>query len=559
MASVVPNELSRALDALAFNDVGFRLQARGLERVLLLEVLREADMVGYARAFDPQRSVPGAPGHLDLVWLGLAHSVDLLVPEAMRGAGMAWQPATPEATAWAMNFLRRSALVAHFRRLSQLLRYDLATVTVLGSRAFRFEILASDLEAHDREAMNWFSGRMRTERAGLLSAFRELHGDWVATELAARVGSDPRFGIRYSSSRELEECFEFEAELRANALPGNDCLPQAARLGPLTFGDYRRVVVAGIARSFKHTAFLHTLIAREPATPATALTIFADQRILKEEWGGLLGLDDATSAVLLDVLGLTPADIPELRRTGDTPQALLVQAGDTFWHEPVYGGLNNPFGYVTAKLRRLFRSDWDRAVDGREIQFREDVQQLFPEPRFWFAPKPRKLKVAGRDATDIDAIVVDRVCGTLALFQLKWQDTFENGLAERESRRRNLLKEGNGWVSIVSGIFDGATPAGTAVRLGVPASIADKVREMRLFVLTRNAAQFSGPAEQDRRAAWLSWYDLVRRCEAARRDRDPFSKIWCAARLKPHPLRGRDGVDTFEIDGFRVETVHGTE
>ncbi|WP_454916245.1 hypothetical protein [Xanthobacter sediminis] len=551
----LPTELQAAATALSDNDAGFRAQARGFERLLLLEVLREADMVGYARAFDPKRRIPGAPGHLDLVWLGLAHAVDLLTPEAMKGPGMVWEPARPERTAWAMGFLRRSAMVSQFRRLVQLLRYDLAAVEVLGPRAFGFRIHAQDLEAHDRDAMAWFASRTRRQHASLLGTFREVHGAAVAAELQARVGSDPRFGIRYSSSRELEECFEFEAELRAAELGGNDCLPETARLGPLTFGDYRRVVVAGMARSFKHVAFLETLLRLEPKTPHTALTIFAEERILKEQWGGLLGLDDATSVVLLNVLGLTPEDLPELRRTGDCPQPLLVRGGDTFWHKPVYAGLNNPFGWVTTKLRRVFRSDWDRAVDGREAQFRDDLRHLFPENRFWFAPAPVNIRAGGRVLTDVDAIVVDRASHTAAVFQLKWQDIFGSGLAERASRRRNLIKEGNAWIEVLSDYLSGETPAAAAARLGVPASEARDVRAVHLFVLTRNAAKFSGPNEQDRRAAWLSWFDLVRRCHDARQYLDPFSRISRAARRAPRSAMSRD-TWAFEIDGFRVEVIH---
>lgn len=551
----LPTELQAAATALSDNDAAFREQARGFERLLLLEVLREADIVGYARAFDPERRIPGAPDHLRLVWLGLAHAVDLLAPEALKGPGMVWMPATPERMAWAMGFLRRSALVSQFRRLVQLLRYDLGTVEVLGPRSFGFRLHGQDLEANDRHAIAWFAGRTRERNAPLLRTFRALHGDAVAAELRARVGPDPRFGIRYSSSRELEECFEFEAELRAAELVGNDCLPETARLGPLTFGDYRRAVVAGIARSFKHVAFLETLRRFEPKTPSTSLTIFGEERILKEEWGGLLGLNDANSAVLLDVLGLTPEDLPELRRTGDCPQALLVRGGDTFWHKPVYAGLNNPFGWVTAKLRRVFRSDWDRAVDGREEQFRCDLRHLFPEGRFWFAPTAVKIRAGGRVLTDVDAIVIDRTARTAAVFQLKWQDSFERGLAERASRRNNLIKEGNAWIEVVSDYWSGDIPATAAARLGVPANEARDVRVIRLFVLTRNAAKFSGPNAQDRRAAWLSWFDLMRRCPDARRDPDPLSKLWRAARRTPRAAASSD-TWTFEVDGIRVEVAH---
>jgi len=550
----LPSGLTDVLEWLDERDALLRTRCQGLERLLLLEVVREADMVGYARAFDPNRRVPGAPNHLELVWMGLAHAVDLLAPAGMAGPGMAWQPAAPERSAWAMAFLRRSALVSHLRRLAQLVRYDLSSVEILGAKSLRFHIHGEDIEAQDRDAMRWLSRRLQARDAPLLKAFHLEYGNALAAELSNRVSADPQFGIRYSSSRELEECFEFEAGLRAATLAGNDCLPLGARIGPLTFGDYRSVVVAGMARSFKHAAFLQTLLARDPATPGTALTIFADEYKLKDEWGGLLGLDDATAAILLDVIGLAPADLPELRRARDCPQALLIRAGDQFWHTPVYAGLNNPFGWVTAKLRRTFRSDWDKAVNEREACFRDDLRILYPEPRFWFAPTALKIRDAKSVRTDIDALVIDRLCGTMGVFQLKWQDTFESSLAERESRRRNLMKEGNAWIETVADFCRGLEPAEAAVRLGVPRSEAVGVRANRLFILTRNGARFSGPDHQDRRGAWLSWYELLRRCEGARQEEDPLSRIWIGVRRRPKP-KADEHVSTFEIDGIHVESI----
>ncbi|WAC28783.1 hypothetical protein [Ancylobacter sp. SL191] len=554
----LPQLLIDVIDQITANETAFKESCRGFERLLLLEVIREADLVGYARAFDPGRQIPGAPGHLDLVWTGLAHAFDLLGPTAMAGPGMMWDRSVPERTAWAMGFIRRCGLVTLLRRYAQLVRRDLATVEVVSANQLRFRIHGQDLEALDRDAIQWHSKRVQFQQRPILEAFHQRYGEAIAAELRARAQSDPLFGIRYSSSRELEECFEFEAELRAATLPGSDCLPNSARLGPLTFGEYRRVVVAGIARCFKHAAFVTTLLAKDPSVPSTALTIHAEERTLKKEWGGLLDLDDATAAVLLDVLSVTPDDLPEIRRTLDCPQALLVRAGDTFWHEPVFGGLNNPFGWITAKLRRRFRPDWDRAVGARETQFRSDLQVAFPEPRFWFAPTTVKLRRGGNIDTDIDAVLIDRQCGTMGVFQLKWQDTFENSLAERESRFTNLSKEGNNWIAKLAELSSGLSPRETASRLGAPPSLAGEVQAIRIFILTKNAARFSGPERQNQSAAWLSWYELLRRRDRAVRQPDILSTVWSGAR-RARARSPESAKSSFVVDGFCVEVVHALE
>lgn len=547
-------KLQAILNHLDERDDWLRTRAAGLERPLLLNLLRVIDVAGYVRAHDPGRVVPGMPGYLDVGWMGAAHAIQLLAPAGMRGPGNVWHLPEPEQLAWATSFLYRAGLVVHLRRLAELVRYGLADVEVTGDRSLKFLIHARDREAIDRDAIDWYAGHVATMDAPVLKDFRNRYDAAVRTELAARVGTDPMFGIRYSSSRELEECFEFEAELRARTLPGHDALPFDARVGPLTFGEYRTAVVTGMARSLKHVAFVETLLARDPSTPRAILTIHSHEEKLKDEWGGLLGLDDARSGVLLNIMGMTPDDVPELRKAWDCPQALIVRAGDVFWQQPVFGGLNNPFTWVTRKLRRTFRPDWDRAVNGRETTFRKDLRIVFDKPRFWFAPTTQKIRGPAGIKTDIDAIVIDRACGTMAIFQLKWQDAFENSLTERESRRRNLTAEGNAWTETVLSHCQDCSPQAAALRIGVPAAVANGVQAVRLFVLTRNAAQFSGPANQDARAAWLSWYDMLRQCNHAADDADPLCSVWHGGAHRQGE-RTIGGIQSFEVEGVRVETV----
>ncbi|NKX16859.1 long-chain fatty acid--CoA ligase [Ochrobactrum pseudogrignonense] len=93
-------------------------------------------------------------------------------------------------------------------------------------------ITAADFEAIDRNAIIWFTQHIKKADRPFLNALEADQGEWVTRELEARVQRDATFGIRYSSSRELEEYFETYAELRARGLPGNDSLPDDCRIGP---------------------------------------------------------------------------------------------------------------------------------------------------------------------------------------------------------------------------------------------------------------------------------------------------------------------------------------
>ncbi len=548
-------KLTQLVAAIEVGERTLRQNASGQERALLLEVIRAVDSIGYVRNFAPDYPISDLPGYLDICWRGANRALSLFLPAGMSGAGAAWERTDANRSLWASGLLYRSGLIAHLARLIDFVRYGLATVELTPTGAIRFEIIASDLEAIDRQAIVWFARHVQRSFRPILNQLSPKRNAWLKGELEGRVERDPILDIRYSSSRELEEFFEAQAEIKAQSLPGNDSLPDGSKLGPLTFGQYRTAIITGIARCLKHSAFVDMLLTR-PNPPASRdiLTIYAFDHELVEQWGGLLGLSRADALVMLEMMGMSPADISHMRSVPDCPQALLIRGGDQCWHKPVFGGLNNPFPWVTRKLQRTFRSDWDRAVNSREAVFRDDLRTLFPEPRFLMPEKPHLLRREGRTLTDIDALVLDRKTGTFAVFQLKWQDSFENSLVERASRQKNVTTEGNAWVDLICRCCEGLRGEDRALLLGVKSNEAINAREMRLFVLTRNGAKFSGGQSRDSRAAWVSWYDLLRRCHMAKDADDPLSRLWRSGRRERPPTVYR-GVQRFKIDDVEVEYV----
>jgi len=548
-------KLAQLIASIEAREVALRQNAVGQERVLLLEVIRAVDSIGYFRNFAPDYPISDLPGYLDVCWMGANRALSLFLPAGMLGPGAAWTRTDANRSQWASSLLYHAGLVTHLTRLIDLVRYGLATVKLMPTGVIRFEIIAIDLEAIDRQAIAWFSRHVQKSFRPILNQLSPKRNAWLKGELERRVGRDPIFEIRYSSSRELEEFFEGQAEIKARSLPGNDSLPDDSQLGPLTFGQYRTAIIAGIARCLKHAAFADILLTR-PNPPASRdiMTIYGFDHELVEQWSGLLGWSRADTIVMLEMLGMSTADISHMRSVRDCPQALLIRGGDECWHKPVFGGLNNPFPWVTRKLQRVFRADWDRAVNFREAAFRDDLRVLFPEPRFLMPVKPHVLRQDGRILTDIDALVLDRETGTFAVFQLKWQDAFESSLAERASRQKNVTTEGNAWVGLICRCCEGLSGPDRARLLGVKSEEAARAQEMRLFVLTRNGAKFSGGQSRDGRAAWVSWYDLLRRCHMARGAPDPLSRLWRSARRERPPAVYR-GVQGFRLDDVDIEYV----
>lgn len=61
-------------------------------------------------------------------------------------------------------------------------------------------------------------------------------------------------------------------------------------------------------------------------------------------------------------------------------------------------------------------------MNQREAVFRTQLYTVFDDPRFSCVQHPVIIKEKNKTLTDIDAVVIDKKTGEIALFQLKWQD-----------------------------------------------------------------------------------------------------------------------------------------
>jgi hypothetical protein len=207
-----------------------------------------------------------------------------------------------------------------------------------------------------------------------------------------------------------------------------------------------------------------------------------------------------------------------LRRDGDAvPVFVCPRPGTLFL--PVFLALRDPLYCAWRQIKHAYGADWDRAVAGREAEWRQNLRQLLPEPRF-IVGEGRVLRQEGRHRTDIDATVIDTQTGTLLILQLKWQDMFRTSPKERRSRASNFLREGGKWVDTVHAWIAGRSSREVAKALNLRRWVVADSREPLLFVLGRYAANFTIDQEYDRRAEWCSWLEFVREVDERRAEID---------------------------------------
>ena len=110
--------------------------------------------------------------------------------------------------------------------------------------------------------------------------------------------------------------------------------------------------------------------------------------------------------------------------------------------------------------------------------------------------------------TDIDAIIMDKNSGEIALFQLKWQGPTYVSARAMHTKAKNYADETNKWLQIVNDWINNSTAEKISSLLGIPKKYIDK-NKMFIFVLGRHHANYSADVISDNRCAWGQWYQFV--------------------------------------------------
>lgn len=177
------------------------------------------------------------------------------------------------------------------------------------------------------------------------------------------------------------------------------------------------------------------------------------------------------------------------------------------------GLMTQPLLFLTREIRRRSGQDYHNSSVHRETLFRQELYEVFSDKRFVTSANRIELRSQqGNLRTDIDAAVFDRKTGSLATFELKSQDPFARSDAEFVRQRDNFLHANRQ----VSGMLDWLNRNSANELLNrVDSRTAKHVRVQNVypFVIGRYLAHFTGGAQQDRRAGWCTWTQMLKELE----------------------------------------------
>ena len=555
-----PLTVAARLDLYLYNWLDDLLRKNfGWEREALIELIRSADLHAYFQHFfaKPELTDQFASKCLS-IQRGIGPLLCALLPKLEQyGDGIPLFPSTDATAAWADHTLDKTGQLAMLRRLAHGERYGLTRGEVHSNEHLSIHIVASNIEASDRKDLDWLTSNTlahRTERQKYLDS--QLRG-WARDRIDQYVGIYMGHFICYDSDWELHQLYREQAESLLIASAEADTFPDDVVIGPRTFGEWKAIVITAVARAMLHLSFATRLSAKNTnrLNLRNLLTIHVRQEDLRVVWSQQTGItDDNELDEIADIFMLTTKHAEEYYSHCDYPLPYNIRFGKYFALLPQFGYIGNACTFLVTELKRKYRKEWDKAVNLREAKFQQDIYKLLPAPAYIRGKDNVIVRDGNRtNKTDIDAVLFDKACNCIYLFQLKWFDVFGLRLKERQSKLNNLLKAEE-WVDRVNLWVSNVSNRELFSYLGLSKHLPARSVDVRLIVLTRNGARFSGTHKYDERAAWISWPRLCRLVSENKTHPSPLEVAWHAAKTDADAEHQPSGECTeYSFPGLRID------
>jgi hypothetical protein len=312
----------------------------------------------------------------------------------------------------------------------------------------------------------------------------------------------------YSNDIETEVYFNEHAYLDAKQTVEWDMFSPECLFGNIRYGDIVQAIIDFSGYSIKHIYCANVLKTLYPKLINENLftCIFTEDDLVHLIVSNQK-TDIKNAKTILDTLSLTSKKGDYYNHTSASC-APLIKVSEQQYIRSIRGFLDGAFEFALFRLHNSFPKDWDRNVNTREKTFKEHLYMLFDNDRFLCVPHAILLESNGKVSTDIDAAVVDKVTGEIALFQLKWQDPTSYSSFALKSKKNNYNEQTQKWINVVDTWLKNSSEAELASKIGIKKKYIKKDKVL-LFVLGRHHGNYSGISKPTSKCAWVQWYQLL--------------------------------------------------
>ena len=313
----------------------------------------------------------------------------------------------------------------------------------------------------------------------------------------------------YKSTLNIESYFNDVAYYDAAHSTEWDYFPEQSKFNGIAYCNFTDAIIDAFGYAAKHVHFARLLHSSHPELLAENL--FYNIRVEKETIQLIQenrGCSEQDAHTILSCISLS-SENSELYRYGQVNCAPLIKISKNQYLHSVAGSLFHPFSFLLSSLQQKFPKDVSRNINLRENVFRKQLYEIAGE-KFTCINHNIIIKCGNRTVTDIDAAMVDKSSGEIALFQLKWQNQTVDSIRSLHSKALNYAEETMYWVKSVKQWIEYTSEAEIAGHLGngIKGKHIDKSK-IFLFVLGRNHGNYSGEHLVSEKTVWVQWFQLL--------------------------------------------------
>lgn len=316
--------------------------------------------------------------------------------------------------------------------------------------------------------------------------------------------------IGYDTNEIIDTYYFDIAKLYVERMFYFDCFNGNAEFGGMPYKIYTRCATLIISFALKHIEYSRLLTRKHSEIEfINVLTINRDIAEMVDIFSSVCEISVNDAEQVFDCFTLTYEKYHYHRKNIDYLIMTYVAVSKTQVVFSVVGALSGIYAFLLGELSRKFPKDWSKNISERESQFRKDIFRLFDDELYIKIDRNLPIQFNGKTLTDIDACIIEKATNQIVFFQLKWQEQYGDNIGRHQSRMQNFLDETYKWIDDVTEWLKKSDKKKLASMLGLKEKLVD-IDKVKLFVVGKHSAYFSGNNKLDDRAEWALWLQLQR-------------------------------------------------
>jgi hypothetical protein len=494
-------------------------QAPPWPSILLIEACRLLDTCHVAQflAQNPANQLPMFD--FELMLRGWNPFLGILLPHLAGAHGTPLVESTTSSRYFIYERLRRLGMAALLRESADMIKHGMVFASAednliklrMSDRCaqdyFLDQLEYFEMENLERQLLGmnvWETSSEIKDASELTRRLDALVFPWIPADNIAMVG--------YESDPDVEQYyFDRIAKNVSDAREDAGIHPESY-LGPVTGEQLSAIAFLKISAYFRHIHLVDRAKEKFPEINyAMSLTIWKTKEETIDTIADFFSVPAASVAAIIDLMTAKPQHAEYFRAERTPVIPMFIQISEEQLLSPISSIFRNPFHTIRLMYEATDARGTTTISRPREGWMASELYHLFLGPRYGTMDNIARLSRRGETVTDIDAAILDKETGDLALFQLKWQDFNSYNIAHRRSRAKNFVAKVDAWANRTEHwIRDFGAPALLqALRLRFP---SHQVNHIRLFAIGRSAARFRsyGYTPSNSSIAVCSWRQFMK-------------------------------------------------